>query len=179
MPCLYLLLIILVPLLPAFILFRYLPESTAEVSGPLKGFNLKLSGAFAGYFVAALLSWQVVASLLQPVWFDNWTLNGKVILNDPAGHASPVGTLVMVKGPASDVDLSGALNIQQIPITRDHGTGYPRLVVMFSGYQSVTVPLDPDEKHLATYGGNNYEVVFDKTNHSISIKQPIVLSKEQ
>jgi hypothetical protein len=180
MPCLYLLLIILMPLLPAFVLFRYLPESSkTEVDGPFHGFSLKLGGAFAGYFVAALLSWQVAASLLRPIWFDNWTLNGQVVLNDLNGHASPAGTLVMVKGPASDVDLSGALSIKQIPIARDHDTGFPRLVVMYNGYQSVTVPLDPDGKHVASYGGNSYDVRFDKANHSISINKPIVLTKGQ
>ena len=44
---------VLLPLLPAWILFRKLP-STAKVDGPWQGMKVKLGGAFAGYFVVLL-----------------------------------------------------------------------------------------------------------------------------
>lgn len=51
----YMLLVLLLPLIPAFVLFRFLP-SAANVEGPFKGLTIKLGGAFAGYFVTVLLS---------------------------------------------------------------------------------------------------------------------------
>jgi hypothetical protein len=47
--------IILLPVIPAFLLFKALPSSDADLSGPLKGFTIKLKGAFAGYFATVLL----------------------------------------------------------------------------------------------------------------------------
>lgn len=48
----YLLIIILVPIIPAYLLFKKL-KSSAEANGPItpaKSFGVKLGGAFAGYF---------------------------------------------------------------------------------------------------------------------------------
>jgi hypothetical protein len=64
--CVYMLLILLLPLLPAFVLFRFLPSSS-DVQGPFKGLTVQIGGAFAGYFLTVLLSWQVaVPSWPQP-----------------------------------------------------------------------------------------------------------------
>lgn len=57
--------IILLPLVPAYILYRILP-SGAEVDGPFQGLKIKLTGAFGGYFVLAMLSFAVVHILLPP-----------------------------------------------------------------------------------------------------------------
>ena len=43
----------LLPLVPAYLLFRALP-SQAEISGPFKGMTVKLGGAFAAYFLVFL-----------------------------------------------------------------------------------------------------------------------------
>ncbi len=46
--------IVLCPLLPAFILFKFLPTE-AKVEGPWQGLKIKLGGAFGGYFLLVLL----------------------------------------------------------------------------------------------------------------------------
>ena len=48
--------ILLLPLLPAYIIYKFLPESETNVEGPYKKLNLKLKGAFAGYFLLVLIS---------------------------------------------------------------------------------------------------------------------------
>ena len=47
--------ILLLPLIPAFLLYKFLPSKT-NVSGPFKGLNIKLTGAFGGYFLLVLTS---------------------------------------------------------------------------------------------------------------------------
>ena len=51
----YLLAILLLPLIPAFILYKTLPAET-NVKGPFKGLTINLSGAFAGYFLLVLIA---------------------------------------------------------------------------------------------------------------------------
>jgi hypothetical protein len=48
--------ILLLPLIPAYIIYKFLPESETNVEGPYKKLNLKLKGAFAGYFLLVLMS---------------------------------------------------------------------------------------------------------------------------
>ena len=47
--------ILIVPLFPAFIIYKFLPESETQVEGPYQKLNLKLKGAFAGYFLLVLI----------------------------------------------------------------------------------------------------------------------------
>lgn len=176
----YMLLILLLPLVPAFVLFRFLPSS-ANVEGPLKGLTIKLGGAFAGYVVTVLLSWQVADSMLAPTWSDNWDVVAKIQFDgDPGNHPPPTQAVVLVKPPTADIDTSGSLQMM-VPIPRVH-TGaidIQRLVVAVDGYETVNVPLDPDNQHLGAFGGQDFQVTFDQQHHRISIGQPIVLIKAQ
>jgi hypothetical protein len=47
--------ILLVPIIPAYILYKFLPASDTDVSGPYQGLSLKLKGAFAGYFLLVMV----------------------------------------------------------------------------------------------------------------------------
>ena len=46
---------ILLPLIPAIIIFRLFPNTTVAVSGPLQNFTINATGAFAAYVVTILL----------------------------------------------------------------------------------------------------------------------------
>src|SRR6185436_18365996 len=56
--------VLLLPLIPAFLLYKFLPSKT-NVSGPFKGLNLKLTGAFGGYFLLVLIAVGVFFPLLK------------------------------------------------------------------------------------------------------------------
>jgi hypothetical protein len=47
--------ILIVPLIPAYIIYKFLPASDTDVSGPYSGLSLKLKGAFAGYFLLVIV----------------------------------------------------------------------------------------------------------------------------
>ncbi len=57
----FLLVIILVPIVPAFVFFKWLPAE-GNVAGTWHGMRIKLTGAFAGYFAIFL----ILIYLLQP-----------------------------------------------------------------------------------------------------------------
>src|ERR1700712_2293364 len=56
--------VLLLPLVPAFLLYKFLPSRTS-VAGPFKGLNLKLTGAFGGYFLLVLTAIGVFFPLLK------------------------------------------------------------------------------------------------------------------
>lgn len=176
----YMLLVLLLPLIPAFLLFRFLP-SCANVEGPFKGLKIKLGGAFAGYFVTTLFAWQMAEAFLKPLWSDNWTVVAHMSFDKASGnHPSPTQALVLVKPPIAEIENSGSLTMKvPIPLVHDGATDIQRLVVAIEGYETVNVPLDPDNKHLGAYGGQDYSVTFDEKTHEILIGKPIVLTRVQ
>lgn len=178
--CVYMLLVLLLPLIPAFVLFSFLPSS-ANVEGPLKGLKLKLGGAFAGYFVTVLLSWQIAKSFVEPTWSDNWNVVAQIAFDGaPVNHPPATQAVVLVKPPTAEIENSGWLQMM-VPIPRVHSGAIDiqRLVVAVDGYETVNVPLDPDNRHLGVYGGQDYQVTFDEKHHQIRIGKPIVLTRVQ
>ncbi len=69
--------IVLSPMIPALILYAVLP-SRATVSGPFKGLNIRLQGAFGGYFVLVLVVVGVVMEqrLSDDPWprYETWKM---------------------------------------------------------------------------------------------------------
>jgi hypothetical protein len=64
------------PLVPAYILFKFLP-SEAAADGPYSGLSLRLKGAFAAYFVV-LLAVMSFFHTLPSNEVELWTIKGKV-----------------------------------------------------------------------------------------------------
>ncbi len=135
--------VILLPILPAFILFKALP-STGAVDGKLQGMEIKLGGAFAGYFAVVLL---IIANqkTLIPLQYKQWTVTGQVVnangpLNLPLGcenvsvDPAPLTTPVPPPGSFSLTYYSNSTATEGIS---------PILSIAPDGYQSVCYSLDP------------------------------------
>jgi hypothetical protein len=58
-------LVVILPLLPAIAIYKLLPHSESDAAGPFQGLKIKLSGAFGGYFITALLV-VVVFKIINP-----------------------------------------------------------------------------------------------------------------
>lgn len=106
MSILYLLVGFLVPLIPAYILYKTLPAETS-VSGPFQGLKINLSGAFGGYFLLVLIAFGFSLKLITDsngkrieqltaenavlktsnqelsALYENWTIEGQVTGNLP------------------------------------------------------------------------------------------------
>ena len=173
----YMLLILLLPLAPAFILFKFLPSS-ADAGGPLKGLTIKLSGAFGGYIVAVLLSWQIANSLLAPMWSDNWIVVAQVKLDGAQIEGANVSeSVVLMHPPTPDINSDGRLQMP-IAIPRVRSAMFtPTLTIEYHGYETANVTLDPDNKSVGAFGQKDYEVKFDAKTHRIIVGQPIILTK--
>lgn len=84
----YIAMVVLLPLVPAILLYRVIPskKKDAQLTGPLKGFKLKLSGAVAAYFAVVLLvAWFYPPPEFEPENVQIYRLRGQLALPDTAG----------------------------------------------------------------------------------------------
>lgn len=75
--------IIIVPIIPAFVFFKIIPNEKSDVEGTFAGMKFKLGGAFAGYFLIFFVMIMVFDTDLikvnkeDPSW-EIWDVEGRV-----------------------------------------------------------------------------------------------------
>jgi hypothetical protein len=101
--------VLLIPLLPAFILYRFLPSKTA-VKGPFKGLTINLTGAFGGYFLLVLIAIGLTRAVFNNDLTDQLrTAENKInSLNDKIGDLNSV--IVKEKGKYHQWKMTGQLD---------------------------------------------------------------------
>jgi hypothetical protein len=156
---LYLACMILLPIVPAFLLFKAL-GSTGDVSGPLMGLKIKLGGAFAGYFAVLVLLF-----VMYHVWHPTyavWKVHGTVT-NDQGAPIQPLDEKNVTLQPANTYFFpDGSFDMTFSAASGD----WPTLVVSYPNYLSVTRPLDPGASGMKNDG-----------NGHLTISDPIKLQK--
>ena len=157
--------IVLLPIVPAYLLFRLL-ASHAAVSGKLQSLKIKLGGAFAGYFA-------VVALLIYtyPTWhpqspYQLWKVKARVV-DDKGAGIQPLDLGDVSLTPPyfqPNVDGSFTLTVSSAP-----GVGsspdYPTLNINHKDFGPVAISLDP--KSAKTRQG----VSVDDKSHEITISE--------
>jgi hypothetical protein len=162
----------LLPLVPAYILFRALP-SQAEVSGPFKGLTMKLGGAFAGYFLIFLLLWRGLDVEVERYHYHTWTINGSVAML-PADTAPDFHEITSyMRPPDLRVQNDGSFHFE-VPV-REDVTGaleWPQLSMELNGYVPAVVHLyRPDQA--PTYGVNVLKEQYDSKTRTIDLVDPV------
>jgi hypothetical protein len=71
---------ILLPILPAFILYKFLPGNVITVKGPFKGLKVDMAGAFAGYFLLFIGCFLLVKQMIfeKPDRYEVWTVKAMI-----------------------------------------------------------------------------------------------------
>ena len=125
---LYYLILLLVPLLPAYLLFKYL-DSFGEWTGSILGGTLKLGGAAALYFALILLGW------LHPPQAPSFSTT--IYLYGPSGPQD-----LVLRGTGYLMIDTGGLR-RKASIGNDGETFFPEIPANFRN-QKVLVTLDAD-----------------------------------
>jgi hypothetical protein len=167
----YFVALILVPIIPAFVLFKFLP-STAVASGPFQGLKINVGGGFGGYFLILLISYPFIVSLTNSVSAQKWTIVGTI-----SSHGPQEVDEITVHPPVSNPDSgSGTFHLElYIPNVADEVFKYPSIVVRrtnleTNSYSEVSVSLDPT---LSSDGYKETDYKITRTGQTINIGTPI------
>lgn len=154
-----LVLIILLPLAPAFLLFKTLPGG-AFVNGPLKGFDINLSGAFAGYFVLVLLLFSTM-----PLWKpeekpqQDWTVTGTIQYEGGNPEELSSQTRILLIPPEYSEKRDGSFVVNFKLPKGVQKNDLPNLAIDVPGYQLVQIPLSGEA------------LPYEKVQYPLSIHQ--------
>jgi hypothetical protein len=162
---------ILLPLIPAILLFKLLPSS-ADVSGPFHGFQIKLGGAVAAYFLLVM----VISFGPRPTpRFEVFTVRGQV--QDENGDPMMENKIKMNIEPRSVVyRKDGSFDMEFMVKPNSKGEWeLPTLNVDWEPPQlfgNAIVHLDPNKQRF----GTNYKI--ENSGGQITIAEPIKLKKK-
>jgi len=190
-PILYHVLLLLVPMAPAYLFFKILPSSAAA-EGPFKGLQIKLGGAFAGYFVLVLLSlfvsdpiikareaaWTRYVADLEKNIYQSWRVTGHLAVKPADPRFDPQSVVVFVRPPDLHIQPDAQLRFD-IPILLkpDGSSDPPMLIFDAPGYQPSTVTLlEPPSG--AGGGSSPVRQHFDPDRHTIVLDDPITLTSK-
>lgn len=144
--------IVILPIIPAFILFKWLPPERTIASGPFKGLNLKLTGSFAGYFVVLLfISGFFWVYSSQKTEYDLWSVSGYIETEQEQGKSINTAILISVQPPPQRVDPDGYFIIRDIRVKKGEKIQFPRLLIQKEGYEVEPVRLGDKESPNITY----------------------------
>lgn len=155
--------IVLLPLIPAFILFKTL-KSSAQVDGPMGGLKVSLGGAFGGYVALTVFIATYFAHMPHAT---TWHVRGE--LQFPDGTPSVI--TCEVHPPEFRIDDENKFQLD-MPIAEDGAL--PSIVIAANGYQTKTIDLaEPSGKIGGEYDAHKYE-----TQQTINVNKPIIFHKK-
>ncbi len=141
------LIIILVPIIPAYLLFKMLP-SRAFVKGPFQGLKVDLSGGFAGYFLIFLVLVGIRSSFQSTTSYEEWTAKGRIIQVDAGSTSNYIDQrYVTFSSPAVKSDPDGNFSLTFL-VTSDGRYDFPYMYISYPGCVQGTYFLGPKEKNV-------------------------------
>ena len=188
--------ILLIPIIPAYILYKFLPTSETDVSGPYQGLSLKLKGAFAGYFLLVMVGLAlqyVIMNNKQERKIESLTTQAQQkdttiaqLQTQLTASANPVidwrikgavrpegkeGTRFFYDDGTTKNDPDGSFELVKRSIAKEGTAKPPRWICVYNlntGFKVVSLNRDISHPDIAAYN-----VSFDDERHEILIKKPI------
>ena len=176
--------VLLLPLIPAFLLYKFLPSRTS-VGGPFKGLNIKLTGAFGGYFLLVITAIGVFFPLLkneQAKIIEQQNEKIKELENTMSSHqqwvmkgnilsTSPKQTKVFFDQRGTDFWETGEFSMNFNAELQEGKPVLPKALCIFNkddGYKVLNLSRDFKSDDIKNFGIN-----FDDSTHIIKIDSTI------
>lgn len=149
--------ILLIPMAPAFVLYKFLP-STISVDGPFKGLNIRLTGAFGGYFVLVILASTYFnvqeRENLSPV-YEEWTIEGTIRLPDKSQDELDEKLVELKLHPPSEgppgppvgdtIQFSVRVPIKRHPDGNIENQYFTKVYIAYPGYERDFIEIDASD----------------------------------
>jgi hypothetical protein len=158
------------PIVPAYLLYRALPAGRkTRVSGPWKGLNVQLTGAFAGYFLLFITMVGFISLRPEPVdsRYDIWEVKGKLGLEGRKSSLKEGDFRISSVPPSVKIYPDGTFTMA---VAAENSKRFPTILFESEGYE--TYPLDLNETEQ-----NEIQVVSNGTLPQLKLK-PITLARE-
>jgi len=115
---------VLLPMVPAMVIYKLFPDTKISTSGTLSGWKVKTTGAFAGYIITVVLGYFLIQNTHQLIAQINnpyWEISAKVqLLNED-------GTEYNIKG--SNANLIDTLEVMVAPKLQRVNSGTVHLII--------------------------------------------------
>lgn len=162
---------VILPIVPAYVLYKTLPAKTT-VTGPFKGLDIQLTGAFGGYFLVLL----VVVGLLfalqpPPPGLQVWEVSGRVASPRPVELSD-----FSIQPPRADVGPDGSFELSVlVEVDAEGNFDFPTVFISRPGFEPATISFNAKRP---TFGTEKYEWDADKKARKIYIRTPVKLRPE-
>ena len=180
-----LVLIIILPAIPAFLLFKALP-SRADVSGPFHGLEIKLGGAFAGYFLLVVLiiaELPRITNVVDPETSQIWRVEGQLVDEQGKGLAIAPCDIQFMPPPYQGAQSGWFRATFTTELWNKDMVDFPSLSVSHSGYPNAVIPLNYEKRDEKIHWIKLNPIVFKKpsgdykpTGQSPKLADPSVYS---
>lgn len=180
--------VLIFPLVPAFLLFKFLP-SASSVDGPFKGLSIKLTGAFGGYFLLVIVASAIFFPILKneqqqrieelerqlasakPLPSESWKIFGHVV------SSIPEQTKVFFDDEMPAFPPTGDFELTKKCILEDGKAKIPKWICIYNktdGYKVINL-----NRALSSPDIQKFKISFNDSTHQIAINQPIdIMSKK-
>jgi hypothetical protein len=89
---------VILPLIPAVLIYRLFPDTTVAVNGPLANLTVRATGAFAAYLIlfaaAYFLMMNHAVEVIEAFQHPSWTIKGRIALVDKEGREITAANLL-------------------------------------------------------------------------------------
>ncbi|HVR40771.1 MAG TPA: hypothetical protein VMU84_16870 [Thermoanaerobaculia bacterium] len=162
--------LVLLPLIPAYLLFKLLPAS-GEAKGMLGGLEVKFGGAFAGYIALTVFLATFFAHNLNGPAYRVWRINGALQFEPGAAAPDSDDISCQLRAQKLNVDINPGNTFNFVlPMTEDD---LPLLVFSANGFEGQTV-----NTAIEGYGGGIYGLRVDRKTGLVTFEKPILLKKK-
>jgi hypothetical protein len=163
---------LLIPLVPAVLIYLLFPRTETDLGGPFSGLTLKSKGAFSAYFIVLLASlplWKGQSDTLKSMMRPTWEVSGQVKVLDERGKEIKyrnTGSQLLHVSLQPDLVYTRGKNFSITVPEMNHKV--PSILLNCEKFGDYSI--DPDQPQ-----GENVEI--DRANHRIIIKSPLVIQK--
>lgn len=164
---------VLLPLIPAILIYRIFPDTKVAVSGPLQALSIRASGAFAAYLIVFLATYPLIDEMnrnLASMYDRQWIVRGNIVARDEQGREIrlPEGGQPLTVGMRPDIVTLRGTRFEIIVPERDNRI--PGLFIAYPGFATHWFEVGRLER--------DPNVRIDRRRREIEITAPLNLQRE-